>query len=27
MVCLHCGACTRFCPHNVLSLEKVEVLV
>jgi len=27
IVCIHCGACTRFCPHNVLSLEKVEVLV
>ena len=26
MICVHCGYCTRFCPHGVLKLEKGKVL-
>ncbi len=22
VVCIQCGTCTRFCPHNVLSMEE-----
>lgn len=23
IICRHCGACTRFCPHNCLAMEEV----
>lgn len=26
MICIHCGFCSRFCPHGVLKLEKKEGL-
>jgi ferredoxin len=22
MICIHCGYCTKFCPHGVIKLEK-----
>ena len=22
LVCIQCGTCSRFCPHNVLSMEE-----
>jgi Fe-S-cluster-containing dehydrogenase component len=22
MICVHCGYCVKFCPHNVLKIEK-----
>jgi len=25
MICIHCGACSKFCPHGVLKLEEKEV--
>lgn len=24
IVCKHCGICTRYCPHHLLTLEEVE---
>ncbi len=25
IICVHCGNCARYCPHDVLELEKIEV--
>ena len=25
MICIHCGTCSKFCPHGVLRLEEKEI--
>ena len=24
LICIHCGICVKYCPHNVLELEDKE---
>jgi Fe-S-cluster-containing hydrogenase component 2 len=26
LICIQCGACAKFCPHDILELERFEVL-